>query len=429
MRRHKIDYSDKDLMKQYILSGFKRKGQFKGVKLYKLLIKLYNIYPQTIKEIIDNLDKITYYKDYFRLLSMSKNEELNEYIYNLIETRVQIEFNNGKATNLSKWLPRERSHYDKKLGFVTRICKKLYPKINIIEAKKQYRQQLSKMNKQLDIVEVKLSSKQYDEINVNNMTRHSLIKYNNILCSNPKLKTDLSNHYYDLYNKCDYLEFMGRVMSFYKSNMHTNDIFKLETDIIIDCWNRRKHYFVKKYEEEFDFNNILVVNATANIINRFYKQFIMVILLFLEKNGEYIINSNNPKLIKEAEKDKDNIFQKVTTILSYINSSDKLQISKINNLTTKTLTILTDQEDIILADKLTYQVIDNMNYIIIDENLFPVYSNHHLILIKNILDKSKELDSSYTFIQLIVAFIMVCIFIGALSANWKIVNQSLNLSF
>ena len=64
----KENLGDQEFVKEYLeFSFYKRKPQ-KDVKLYKNICRIYEVYPETIKELLTNIPRLGYYKDYFHIL-------------------------------------------------------------------------------------------------------------------------------------------------------------------------------------------------------------------------------------------------------------------------------------------------------------------------------------------------------------------------
>ena len=352
MKYNKLNYDIPEEVKNEIMRGFKKPTHHKSNNTFKILIKAYDSYTDVVEEIIDNLNTITYYKDYFRLLTISKHEQLNNYVWNLIEKRTIEEFNNfnkkkSKPSMLAKWLPSENSHYDKKLDFVNKIVKILYPNLNNLSAKKRYRKQLSEMRQQLDIVETKLCAKEYDKIDVYKLSNHALIKYNNILCNNPKTKADLIEYYTNICKNAGYVELVCRALSYYRKGLHLKKSF-IEGQIICTSWNKLIEDLHLTPDKD------MVVNVSPNVINKYYKQFVLTVLLFIEKNGYYIVNGKYPSLIKFDK--TATLFDKITGILTNVGSSNKVNEDKIRMLTDKELIIVKDISDPIDCSK--YDTLD-----------------------------------------------------------------------
>ena len=85
------------------------------------------------------------------------------YIYSLIY-RLINRWKYGKNIILSKWLPREKSSFDRKYDFVNIISHMLFPECNTKNRKKNYRLLVSQTCKKINTFESNLCAKSYDKI-------------------------------------------------------------------------------------------------------------------------------------------------------------------------------------------------------------------------------------------------------------------------
>ena len=89
---------------------------------------------------------------------------------------------------LAKWLPRENSHFDKKLGFLNAF---LQPDVRggdgwESHGKKDYRKQVTKLTSYLSLPEVFLSAQRADEINFRKMASKATLKLSTALLNETK---------------------------------------------------------------------------------------------------------------------------------------------------------------------------------------------------------------------------------------------------
>lgn len=150
---------------------------------FRLIIELYAYYPAIINAIIltDIIPQYGCYLDYFKIWEMisemgeeeqPKYNNLIQAICSVIVAEIQdIVDNKKEPTLLFKWLPSEKSHFDKncKLNGKTSvyILAKLlfYPAVsNGVHRKKMYRKLVSDMRKKLDFPEIKMCAKQFSHI-------------------------------------------------------------------------------------------------------------------------------------------------------------------------------------------------------------------------------------------------------------------------
>lgn len=66
--------NDPSFVKEYLEFSFKKRRPEKDAKLYINICKIYEKYPETIQELLDNINKLGYYKDYFHILKYSSRQ-------------------------------------------------------------------------------------------------------------------------------------------------------------------------------------------------------------------------------------------------------------------------------------------------------------------------------------------------------------------
>jgi hypothetical protein len=136
--------------------------------------------PNTGDILLAGLDKFGLWKHYMGILRCliydkydyvdddDDNYDLITYILHLINYQLDKYLKIGNA-KFADMMPREASFIDKNIGFVDKICKIRYPRINKFKARKLYRNAI----KQLNIVSKNLNF----QITDNN---HQSIKYNTL---------------------------------------------------------------------------------------------------------------------------------------------------------------------------------------------------------------------------------------------------------
>src|SRR6266567_1453470 len=130
---HEQDLMDAPFIKSYLEKEFRFRRTKKNKALYINVSIIFQEYPDTIKEILDNILSLGYYKDYFYVLMFSRNPELDQYIYGIIIGQLRYDQinlkNNKKISTLGKWLPREDSKINKKCNFIDKFNKIFFPNI------------------------------------------------------------------------------------------------------------------------------------------------------------------------------------------------------------------------------------------------------------------------------------------------------------
>ena len=167
---------------------------------YKIFLRVWNKFPNTAKALLSLFPHYGYYKDMLRLMDLAKEDasvkgldnaalelmsvqlkkdlaSLTEYNY----TEFAMDNHDSsekrrlpKISLLAKWLPREGSHFDKKLSFVDRFAAVIWPSISGTDtsadswessSKSKYRKIVSELTFYLELPEVLLSAQREDEIN------------------------------------------------------------------------------------------------------------------------------------------------------------------------------------------------------------------------------------------------------------------------
>lgn len=368
---------------------------YKGHMFYKNLIKLYDLYPSIIKTIIDKIPKLTYYKDYFRILEESKNEELNNYIFNILLKTIKKDIynynNNLEISNLAKWLPRKNSYFDKKFNFVNKFSKLLFKteenkKVNLIYCVKQYRLLVSKLTKKLNPIEINLCSKNYSNITQNSLTYKNFIKYNYTLSK--KINFD----YYTVFKKyllnCNIQKLISIILKIYNVNNNKKYYYEHLSSIINDIW---KNNFNQYLQDNININyndTYLIIDFDPDMLNaKYIKNIFKLILFSLYTNKLIVINKNKPKLIKY----NDDVFTIIDQIYSNINISNSININNINNVLNNDLPnnnlkpiIVTTKMDIHLKNNIiNYKntIINEKNYnnYMINKKLNINYINNNIV--------------------------------------------------
>src|SRR3989304_6238938 len=92
-----------------LIKLFQKRKPKKSYFTYKTLSDFYEKYPQTIKNILININTLGYFKDWFFVLTITQNEQLTDFIYQLIIDQLASDIYNyqqkNKISTLAKWMP------------------------------------------------------------------------------------------------------------------------------------------------------------------------------------------------------------------------------------------------------------------------------------------------------------------------------------
>lgn len=176
-----------------------RGGKGEKKLAYGIFLRIYRDYPETALKMIELFPHYGYWKDLLQLIAVAKDCEhltpcqlqaLAERSAKLMSTQLQKDIavagekceQNGKSgptiSLLAKWLPRERSAFDKKTGVIDLICRNVWPYAAGIPengdkntssrwesaAKRKYRKVVAELTSHLALPEVLLAAKREEEI-------------------------------------------------------------------------------------------------------------------------------------------------------------------------------------------------------------------------------------------------------------------------
>lgn len=143
-----------------------------------IIVSLANNHPELTKSLLPFVPLFGRFDDWFVLLDTSlKNDIIKAIKLQLNEDLMNCE-KDKPISLLSKWLPSSNTSSAE----TRRKAKIIYKSIGMPE--KDYRQMLSVLRKHLDVVEVKMSSKNWGDINYNNVPSRANLIYNNAFLRN-----------------------------------------------------------------------------------------------------------------------------------------------------------------------------------------------------------------------------------------------------
>lgn len=323
---------------------FKKRRTKKPFIVYKKIVHYYDEYPVSITELLNNLYNIGYWKDYFYILLASKNEKLNTIIYNFLAETFQSDVtkyqHNQKITTLAKWLPREKSGFDKKIFFVDRFIKIIYPKIkNKFMARKEYRKTITMLNMRLNTAEISLCNKKHQDLNFETMGPICFKKYYTKFIDDENHKDSIRNRIYNLFDKYELWDFVKSLLFNKYDDYHKN--------IIIQVWEKKIDVFLESLNF-IDFNYDFLVDLSKTVFETNTIIYIVsTILLGCEKNPKFniFINCRDPYIINL----RGNIFEKIQLILDNCCPSKKIYMDEMCNKNNenhdKKIVVLTNKKD------------------------------------------------------------------------------------
>ena len=309
-------------MEDIIISELKKNHSFikygKYYNGYVKLLKLYKSYPECIIDLIKNLYKFRSYRDYFDILLVSKDKNIDDIVYNILKNQYKkdsLDYKSGKnISNLAKWLPRKNKMVDKKINFVTNFSMKLYPHLLRESAEKKYRKKVSKLCQYLQVPERFITQNNLNDINFDKISHFCLKRNYKKLTEDLVIKNKISNMLSNKYTNMDFNTYIRNVLMDSKTDV--------EKESLNTVWEIQKTLFLKKYKL-FNINNILVdLNDKLSMpIN------IGIALIILDNNKTVIINSHTPYLYVENLENK-TIYNRVEALKKHVNFCKKIMNDK-----------------------------------------------------------------------------------------------------
>lgn len=153
-----------------------RSGKGEKQIFYNVINHIYEyggVYKKMSLKMIDLISEFGYYKDYNNLYIQTSHQEVKDYIIDIYVKQLSKDINetdNLKLSLCGRWAPREHSKYH---VLAVQLANKLFntnPKHNM----KQYRQTLSKLNKNLNTVQTYMCQKRWADIEFKNVPSVSM---------------------------------------------------------------------------------------------------------------------------------------------------------------------------------------------------------------------------------------------------------------
>lgn len=135
--------------------------------------------PEMVIPVINLIPEYGRFDDLWCLLDNPKSARI---VYQIVDAQLKADLN-GMATGkpislLAKWLPSVNASNAKTKAYAKRICKALYMQ------ERDYRKTLSQLRKYLDVVEVKMSGKNWNEIKYEAVPSRANLIYNSAFLRN-----------------------------------------------------------------------------------------------------------------------------------------------------------------------------------------------------------------------------------------------------
>ena len=310
-----------DLIKEYLVYSLRRRMALKDNKFYINICKIYDYYPNTIKEILDNISTLGYYKDYFKILYFSRNLKLDEYILDIIVNQIKSDirnyYNKKKITTLGKWLPRENSKINKKINFIDKFTFIFYPDTPIYTARKKYRKLKSLLNEEIGTLEKKMCAKQYQQINFDKVSPLALKNNMSHLMKHDECKDNFDTFLFETLSKCNLNDFIRQLF-----------LINYEKEMVETVWNLNKDKYLNEISHlnKIISNTLVILDLSKDTFNYDMQNFVIGIGLLVDSFSELVDN----KIICNYEtlKLSGSFLDKTKQIMTYIGPCRAIEISK-----------------------------------------------------------------------------------------------------
>lgn len=344
--RELLEEGDLEKIREHICETFsKKKRQVKHGDFYKTILVLFDTYPELAKETIDSLESCGTPRDYIILLERSENIQLNNYLYTYIAKVIRQDAiklqtkSKEQISTMAKWMPRENSNKDRKIGFVDKIVKLMYIDSETSIAKKKLRVLRKLLNEELGSIEHYMSTKQYEKIDFNKMPNLSLKRHLSKLKNiEEPTRSNFRKHLLERYSRFSLSQYIWKII---------NKIDEVEKDILIEVWEARKFYYAQKLRQFFcptthnKYQSITIVLQLAESTNREYISSTIIGLALLLADPEIAniyIGKTRPNIFTNARKprlvqlDGNNIINSANKLLRYYTTKETIDLLTIKEI-------------------------------------------------------------------------------------------------
>lgn len=404
----KEELTDHKIIDEYLKYSFRKRSAKKDIKLYVNLCQIYELYPKLIQDILNEIPKLGYFKDYFYILSVANNINLEKYIYDIIIKQIRDDIANptDNISTLGKWLPRENSKLNKKTKFIDRFNFIFFPHIkNKISATKEYRKLKTGLNIKIGTLETKLCAKEYDKIDYTKVAPYALKKLTKTLILHPESKPGITAHHMTILKEKTLSEFVRTIMN-EKQIINNDELNKIWTDT--DYSNYLPFINIE--------NSVCIIDLSNDTYSVGGESLAVGIALI---SGRYSDSDSEPEIENTIKLEKE-INSNIKTVLTQIGPCRHPDIEKIIQQTNcKNLIIVTNKELSMpnIPDLSVLQIKPKLNtcdFVYYTNNDYQIQTNFvHTNYIpnnnsaKNII--RKILDKNYNYMP-IIYFIMMIIF-------------------
>ena len=179
-RFQKAFVEDKILAMKWLFYARDIRGGLGERRLFRVVLAdLVNANPEMIIPVINLIPEYGRVDDLWCLLD---NEKSAAEVYKVVDNQLKqdwVNMNAGKPISLmAKWMPSINASSAKTKEYGKKLCKALHM------SEREYRKALSKLRKYLDVVEIKMSDKNWSEIKYESVPSRANLIYNNAFLRN-----------------------------------------------------------------------------------------------------------------------------------------------------------------------------------------------------------------------------------------------------
>lgn len=327
-----------ETVKNYLQYSFRNRKPKKDYKLYINICKIYNSYPNTIKDLLNNIPTLGYYKDYFYILMFSRNQNLDKIIYDIVIDQLNQDLGNLKnkkeISTLGKWLPRENSKINKQCNFIDKFNIQFFPHAtDKFNARRKYRKLKTMLNEKLGTLEAKMCTNRLSEINFNKVSYMALERNKEALMKHDECRDKMDLHETEVLKKMTLSEFTRELI-----------INKRPIDKMVNLWQNNRFRMEVPYLDKMIANSVCIIDLSKDTFgnNGEYFAFGMALLVnhFSNVDKKVIVNNNFVNL-------RGDITEQAQQLLKYAGPMKPISIEKYHSMVSqecKTLVFVTNKQ-------------------------------------------------------------------------------------
>lgn len=176
----KAFFEDKILAMKWLFFARDVRGGLGERRLFRVILKtLIENNPEMVIPVINLIPEYGRYDDLWCLLD---NQESAKVVYEIVDSQLMVDLNNMKGNKpislLAKWMPSINASSAQTKKYAKQFCKVF----GLTE--REYRQILSRLRKYLDVVETKMSAKNWSEIKYEAVPSKANLIYSNAFLKN-----------------------------------------------------------------------------------------------------------------------------------------------------------------------------------------------------------------------------------------------------